>query len=427
MFKAAIKSLLAHKTRLSLSVLAIVLGVAFIAGTYIYTDTSNAAFDGIFDEAFTGIDVVISGESDFSLGQGVFFEEELVNDVAAVPGVARVEPTVNGFGVQVLDREGEPIGGGGPPQLSDYLPTDLDRAGGFVLRDGRPPSGPDEMALDANTAELGEYAIGDSVTVVSQAGPAAEYELVGIVGFGDADNLGGATFALFDLPTAQAVIGQEGMITGAYAIAEDGTDTEALIMEVQTILPENAVAQSGQDAAAAEAADLQEALSFFGTFLLVFAFIALFVGTFLIYNTFQFVVAQRMRELALLRAIGATRSQVVRTVLLEAVLLGVIGSILGIVAGAGLAIGLRASSSPSGRRSCRPSRRRACLRSLRCGPRRLDRNAVRSPCGRSSAPPSSCSAGCRFSGDSPATSRTRRQRLVPWARVRCCSSSGPTS
>ncbi len=342
MLKSAIKSLLAHKTRMALSTLAIVLGVAFIAGTYIYTDTTNEAFSGIFDEAYVGIDVIVSGDSEFAFGQGVFFDESVAADIEAVPGVAQVEPSIDGFGVQILDRQGEAIGGSGPPQFSGYIPEDLEFAGGFEVREGRVATAADEVVIDANSAEEGEYAVGDTVTIVSQSQLATDYTLVGIVGFGEQDNLGGATFALFNLESAQNVIDQPGMITGAYVLAEGGTDATSLAADIQQVLPERAKAQSAQSFGEEQALEFEEALSFFNTFLLVFAFIALFVGTFLIYNTFQFVVAQRLRELALMRAIGATRSQVVRTVLLESVLIGILGSVIGILVGAGLAIGLRA-------------------------------------------------------------------------------------
>ncbi len=342
MFKSALKSLLAHKTRMALSTLAVVLGVAFIAGTYIYTDTTNEAFSGIFDEAYVGIDVVITNDSEFAFGQGVYFDEAVVETVAAVDGVASIEPAVDGFGVEIFDKEGEPIGGGGPPQFSGYIPETIEFAGGFVMREGRVPAAPDEVVIDANSAEEGAFAIGDTVTITSPARPEGDFELVGIVGFGEEDNLGGATFALFNLATAQDILGQPGRITGAYVLAEPGINGEDLAARIQPVLPERALAQSAQDAAEAQAGEFEDALGFFNTFLLVFAFIALFVGTFLIYNTFQFIVAQRLRELALLRAIGATRSQVVRTVLAESILLGVLGSVIGLAVGAGLAIALRA-------------------------------------------------------------------------------------
>ena len=141
MLKAAFKSLLAHKTRLVLTAVSIILGVAFIAGTYIYTDTTNEAFSGIMDDAFSGLDVVVTGDSEFTLsGTGIYFDESLVDDIAAVDGVERVIPSVDGIGTQILDQDGEPIGGGGPPQLSGYLPEDLAGAGGIVMREGRAPA-----------------------------------------------------------------------------------------------------------------------------------------------------------------------------------------------------------------------------------------------------------------------------------------------
>ncbi len=204
MLKAAFKSLLAHKTRLILTAVSIILGVAFIAGTYIYTDTTGRAFSTIMDDAFSGVDVVVSGDSEFTLAAlGIYFDDGMIDDIAAVDGVATVIPSVDGFGTQILDGEGEPIGGGGPPQLSGYLPEDVGAVGAFVMRDGRAPTGPGEVVIDVRSAEEGEYAVGDTVRIVSQAIPATEFELVGIASFGEADNLGGATLALFDLATAQ--------------------------------------------------------------------------------------------------------------------------------------------------------------------------------------------------------------------------------
>jgi putative ABC transport system permease protein len=342
--KAAFKSLFAHKTRLVLTAVSIILGVAFIAGTYIYTDTTNEAFTGIMDDAFSGLDVVVTGDSEFTFsGTGIYFDQSLVDDIAAVDGVERVIPSVDGIGTQILDPDGEPIGGGGPPQLSGYVPEDLAGAGGIVMREGRAPAGGDEVAIDARSAEAGGYAVGDTVPIVSQAIPVTDFTLSGIMSFGEADNLGGATLAFFDLPTAQAVLGQEGKVTGAGVLAAPGTDIDDLTSRIGDVLPDNAKAQTSQSAAEEQAAEFQEALSFFNTFLLVFGFIALFVGAFIIYNTFQIVIAQRARELALMRAIGSTRSQVVRAVLIEALIIGAVASLIGVAVGAGLAMALRAA------------------------------------------------------------------------------------
>jgi len=343
MLKSAIKSLLAHKTRLALTALSIVLGVAFIAGTLIYTDTTKKAFDGIFDEALVGIDVVVSGDSEFAFGQGTYFDEAIVDDIAAVDGVAAAVPSLTGFGVQIIGPDGEAIGGMGPPQFGAYLPTDESVDGGFVVREGRAPAGPNDVVIDAASAEDGEYVVGDLVPIVSQTAPQREYELVGIAGFGEADNLGGATFALFDLATIQDLLDLDGQVDGAVVQATAGTDVDALVDRVAPVLPEGARALSAQSAAEEQAAEFQDALSFFNNFLLVFAFVALFVGAFIIYNTFRIVIAARLREMALMRAIGSTRSQVIRTVLTEATIIGLASSLIGIIAGIGLAFGLRAA------------------------------------------------------------------------------------
>ena len=163
-----------------------------------------------------------------------------------------------------------------------------------------------------------------------------------MIGFGDADNLAGATVAGFDLATIQSISGREGMLSDLNVEVDDGATVDAVVSAIQAVLPEDARAQSAQSASEEQAGEIQDQLGFFTNFLLVFAFVALFVGSFIIYNTFRIVVTQRMRELALMRAIGSTRSQVVRTVLLEAVLVGLVSSLVGIAAGFGLAVGLRA-------------------------------------------------------------------------------------
>ena len=343
MLKSALKSLLAHRTRLALTALSIVLGVAFIAGTFIYTDTTKQAFDGIFDDAFAGIDVVVTGDSELTFGQGTFFAQSLVDDVAAVPGVDAAVASIMGFGVQIIDRDGRAIGGMGPPQFGAYLPTDEGIDGGFVVREGRAPGSPNEVVIDAASARQGEYAVGDIVPIVSQTSPQREFTLVGIAGFGAADNLGGATFALFDLATAQDVLGVRGQVNGVYVQAAPGVGIDGLVARIQPALPDGALARSAQSAAEEQASTFREALSFFNNFLLVFGFVALFVGSFIIYNTFRIVIASRLREMALMRAVGSTRRQVIQTVLTEASLIGLAASIIGILGGVGLAIGLRSA------------------------------------------------------------------------------------
>lgn len=343
MLKAAFKSLVHHKTRLALTGVSIILGVAFIAGTFIYTDTTSRAFDAIFDTAFEGIDAVVTSDSPFDFGEGVFFDESMVDDIAEVPGVTRATATLQGFGVTIVGADGEVLGATGPPKFGSFISDDPADWGPVTFRTGGPPLGPDQVAIDVSSAEAGGYEVGDTVTIVSGAAGTLEFTLVGTTGFGALDNLGGATFALFDLPTTQTVLGRPGEVDGAQIQAVEGVDIDALVREIQTVLPEGAVAQSAQTAAEEQAAEVQQGLGFFTTFLLVFAFVALFVGTFIIYNTFRIVVVQRLRELALMRAIGSTRRQTLQIVLLEAAIVGALASAIGIVVGIGLAVLLRAA------------------------------------------------------------------------------------
>ena len=315
--------------------------MGFIAGTFVYTDTIGKAFDGIFEDAFQGVDIVVSADSDLQFGEGIYLPEEEVLQLAEVEGVDELVPFLQGLGVVVLDQEGVPIGGQGPPQFAfSFMETDVE-TGGFNLREGNYPHGPDEVVIDAKTATDNNFVLGASISVVAPTGPANTYTLVGIAGFGELDNLGGATSALFDLLTVQTILEREGQLTGASIQVEQGADVDDVIARLEPLLPEGASAITGQSAAEKQAVAVQEGLAFFNTFLLTFGFIALFVGTFTIANTFRIIVTQRTKELALLRALGASARQVNRMVLIEAFVIGTVASIVGIFAGFGLAILLK--------------------------------------------------------------------------------------
>ncbi|MEE9473590.1 MAG: FtsX-like permease family protein, partial [Acidimicrobiia bacterium] len=285
--------------------------------------------------------IVVSADSELQFGEGIYLPEEEILALAEVEGVDRLDSFLQGLGVVVLDNEGEPIGGGGPPQFAfSFMETDAD-TGGFTLREGDYPQGSDEVVIDATTVADSTLALGDSVSIVAPTGPATSYTLVGIAGFGEEDNLGGATSALFDLRTAQSILRREGQLTGASIQVTPGDDVDDIIARLEPSLPEGARAISGQTAAEEQAGEVQEGLAFFNTFLLSFGFIALFVGTFTIANTFRIIVTQRTRELALLRALGASARQVNRMVLIEAVIIGTVASVAGIVVGLGLALLLK--------------------------------------------------------------------------------------
>jgi putative ABC transport system permease protein len=346
MFKATWRSLKAHKARMLLSGLAVVLGVAFVVGTFIFTDTLKGTFDQLFagevPDVVVSQELAVGGED----GRGTVVSvvpQEVLDEVAAVPGVRRATGQVQVLGVALLDSEGEPIGGNGPPQLGVSYPEfpDDPALSQVTLVEGRAPSAPGEIAVDLTTAEKAGFTIGDTVQVVTQ-GPRIEAPLVGLVRFGVAGSLGGATLTLFEREYAQQTFLGEDAWTELAASAQEGVSAEQLRDDVRAALGDGWKVSTGQELQDEAADSFATALGFVNTFLLVFAFIALFVGTFLILNTFSMLVARRTKELALLRAIGASKRQITWSVVGEALLLGLLGGVLGIVVGIGVALGLRA-------------------------------------------------------------------------------------
>ena len=348
MWRATVKSLLARKLRLALTALAVVLGVGFVVGTLILTDTLSKAFDEAFAGTTEGTDVVVRGMSAFDPGIGgapgseAFEEqppvpEELVEQVAGVEGVATAVGEVTGYAQLVDPNTGDPISTMGPPTLGvSWNPA----AGGLEVRTGRPP-GPGEIAVDAGTAERYDLRIGQDIDVIL-IGPPRTFPISGTVGIGDLDSLGGATLAVFDTATAQEVFDRVGEFDAITVASEEEVSVPVLRARIQEVLPEGYEAVSGATVAEETTDEIEEGLGFFRTGLLVFAFVSLFVGAFIIFNTFNIIVSQRTRELGLLRALGASRRQVQTSVLTEALLIGLFASVIGIGLGFLLAIGLRA-------------------------------------------------------------------------------------
>jgi putative ABC transport system permease protein len=341
-FRAALRSLMARKVRLLLTGLSVVLGVGFVAGTYVLTDTMTQAFDDLIETSTIGIDVIVQGEQEFESPNGPGSEErqpmpeELVDEISALDGVAVAAGDVLGFAQIVDPSTGDVIGGFGPPTFG----ASFSEFGGFTVKAGEKPAGPGQVSIDAGTAELYGIEVGDRVQILFEGTP-QEFEVVGLAGFGVADNLGGATFALFDFETAQEVLSREGQVDAIYIQGDDDVTAVALRDRIAQVLPPNVEALTGA-AAAQEAQDqVGEALGFVRTALLVFAFVSLFVGAFIIFNTFAIIVAQRTRELALLRALGASRRQVMTSVLVEAAIIGLVASVIGFGVGILIAIGLQ--------------------------------------------------------------------------------------
>ncbi len=333
MIRTALKTIFAHKLRLVLTAMSVTIGVAFIAGTFIFTDTINQTFSDLFDDQFAGQDVIVQGEAEFDVGFSgpPPIDESVLATVVAIDGVAVADGSAGGFAV-IYDTNGEAIVPTGPPTIGASWTEDERLVGNIVIREGRGPAGPTEVIIDAKTATDNGLAVG-SVIKVQTVGGVAEYDLVGIIGFGDADNIAGATVAVFDLATAQTLFGLEGQYSAITVISDDGVNPDILRNSIALALPDGVEAVTSADEAEAQTEALQESLSFLSTALLVFAAVAVFVAAFIIQNTFRIIVRQRQRELALMRAVGATGGQVVWMVAIEALIVGIFASVVGIALG----------------------------------------------------------------------------------------------
>ncbi len=348
MWRATFKSLLAKKLRLVLTALSVVLGVGFVAGTYVLTDTMNAAFEELFAQSSAASDVIVRSTTAFepeAAGPGGGGGEErtplpdsLLDEIESVAGVAVAVGDVQGIAQMVDPETDDPIGGVGPPTIG----TNWNDLAGDVLeiRAGAPPAGPSDVVVDAATARNANLSVGDEIQILFEGDP-GRFTIVGIAGFGEADNLGGATLAIFETSTAQEVLGKQGVFDAISVVGDDGVAATKLRASVDAVLPEGVEAVTSTSVADEATQNLQEDLGFFRTALLVFAAVALFVGSFIIFNTFSIIVAQRTRELALLRALGASKRQVIVSVVVEALIVGLVASGLGIVAGIGIAVGLQ--------------------------------------------------------------------------------------
>ncbi|HEV7863234.1 MAG TPA: ABC transporter permease [Acidimicrobiia bacterium] len=342
MRRVMIKGLLAHKLRLALTALSVVLGVGFVAGTFVLTDTLAHTFDTLFAEVNGKTDAQIRSTQKLSPQDPAEPDRgpvpaTLLEAVRKVNGVAEAGGYVAGR-APIVGKDGKLVGGQAPSFGASA--SNLGTLSPFSIKAGRAPKGPDEAVIDAGTAKKEHFAVGDRVNV--QASITGTYKIVGIVGFGSADNLAGASFVLWDTPTAQRVLHREGEFDVISVKATDGLSQNQLVDRLRPVLPASLEAVTSDLAAAQQANDVKQSLSFFSTFLLAFAAVSLFVGSFIIYNTFTIIVAQRLREMALLRALGASRKQVTRSVLTEGIIVGLFASIIGVGFGVLVAAGLRA-------------------------------------------------------------------------------------
>ncbi|MEI8051650.1 MAG: FtsX-like permease family protein [Actinomycetes bacterium] len=350
MWRVVLRGIIRHKLRVALTGLAIILGVTFVTGTLVLTDTLRNTFTSLFSQVYAHVDLEVRGVAAFDQGPngGTVrkpIDESLLTRVRSVPGVKVADGGVSGY-AQFVGKDGKAITTGGAPTIGATFSPDRELSALTVV-EGHGPRGDHEVVMDRGTARTHHFAVGDRVKILL-AGPPQRFTISGIASFGSADNLAGATLAAFNLATAQKVFNSPGKLDAIEVVAAPGTTVTELKRSIATILPSGVEVVTGKTVADEQSGAINSALGFFSTALLVFAAISLFVGAFTIFNTFSITVGQRTRELALLRVIGASRRQVFLSVVGEALLLGVLSSIIGLGLGVLTAMGLEAMLSAFG-------------------------------------------------------------------------------
>ena len=348
MIAATVQGLWGRKLRTALTALAVVLGVAMVSGTYVLTDTITKAFDGLYEDSYKGTSAVISGKEvvkNASSGKATV-PESLVAQVRELPGVAATAGAVYDVSgttdlVKLIGRDGKKLGNGQAPNFGWGLDPKETRFNPLTLTAGGWATGPNQVVIDSATAKDENYKIGDTISAAAE-GPTREFKVVGTARYGSVDSIGGATFAVFDVPTAQAMLNKEGELDSIFIAAKSGVSDEAVAKDVRPLLDDSSVVRTGAEQGAADSKETNDGLAIIKYFLLAFAAISLIVGSFVIFNTLSMTVAQRVRELATLRTLGASRKQVRRSVMLEGFITGLVAAIIGLFCGFLLAKGLNA-------------------------------------------------------------------------------------
>jgi putative ABC transport system permease protein len=341
MIAVALRGLAARKVRALLTAFAVVIGVTMVSGTLVLTDTIQKAFDGIFGASYEQTDAVIAGKEIVKGSQSgaATVPESLLAEVRALPEVAAAGGTIGPSAsntAEIIGRDGKPVGSEGAPQFGLGNDASLPQFSALELESGEWPRGSGQVAIDADTAAGENFRIGDTVAV-SALGSKRRYQVTGIATFGGIDSLGGATLAIWDVPTAQTVLDKEGRFDSISIAAKEGTSAEELVRAVQPLVPASLEVKDSEQQAAADARETNVIVNAIRYFLLGFGGIALFVGAFVIFNTLSITVAQRTREFATLRTLGASRKQVMRSVVIEGLVIGLLASVVGLFAGFGLA------------------------------------------------------------------------------------------
>ncbi len=348
MWRVTIRGLMAKKLRLLTTALAIMLGVAFMAGTLVLTDTMGKVFDDLFADVNRGTDAFVRGPTVFKSDFGDVrsrIPASLVTTVEGAQGVKAAEGSVQGY-AQLVKANGKALSSGQAPNIGSSWGV-VPELNPWTIIEGRAPTGTQEIVIDEGSAKKGDFTLGQRVKVLLK-GPTQEFTIAGIAKFGTADSPAGATFVGFAYNTAQKLLAAPGEIDSISAVADAGVSQQQLATNIQKVVPADLEVLTGQQITKENQSDIKQGLRFFNTFLLVFAGVAVFVGMFIIYNTFSILVAQRGRELALLRAIGASRRQVLTSVLVEGIAVGVIASLVGFGLGILVALGLTSLLSALG-------------------------------------------------------------------------------
>ena len=349
MILVALRGLAGRKFRAIATALAIVLGVAMVSGTFVLTDTIDKAFSTIFEESYAGTDAVVGAKEAEISFQGDTADvkpvpESMLARVRAVGSVdAATGSVVDESATKIIGSDGKAIDTQGAPSFGfgiDPSP-ELSRFNPLNILEGRWPRGPDEVVVDAGTADEQHFQVGQTVKIATLE-PVRSFKLVGIARYGSVESLGSATFAVFDIPTAQLLLHREGELDAISVAAKDGVTPEQLVSDLNQALPPTVEAKTGAEEAQEASDEVTEFTTFIRYFLLAFGAIALFVGAFVIFNTLSITVAQRTREFATLRTIGGSRRQVLSAVIVEAFVIGVVASVLGLLLGFALARGINA-------------------------------------------------------------------------------------
>ncbi|MEU9107286.1 ABC transporter permease [Streptomyces xanthophaeus] len=346
MFRTALRNVLAHKARLLMTVLAVTLGVAFVSGTLVFTDTLSKAMSNQSAKSYEGVAVSITDRGAERTEDGgkegdPGISQATLDQIKAVQGVGSASGRVTGF-AGVGDENGKLIGSGWANAGSNFAPVHSGQDPRYTFTDGSGPAKDDQVALDKESATRGKYQVGDKVRVATN-GPVQEFTLSGVFTTEDGAVNAGGSLVLFDTRVAQELYLQPGFYQEVSVAAEAGTSADQLLAGIKPLLGKSSEAKTGAALAAEQAKFIERSMSGMSQGLLIFAGVSLFVGIFLIYNTFTMLVAQRTRELALLRAVGAHRGQVKRSVLAEAAVVGAISSVIGLACGVGLAVAMRSA------------------------------------------------------------------------------------